>query len=669
MDASLKLPLAGGRRVFASPLASTLLRLLAVAAAVGGYVGLALAGQPWLGVVVCALAAAALWYAVAPRDTPVLSFPWLISAGIGPRAFALACLLAAVAFFAGYFGLPQQVTAALWVGAMLAALAAGKQSQGVGQAAGGSAWFSRVDLAAVVAIGLLAFALRAWRLDLYPNGFHGDEGVFGLESWAALRGKGPPFFGVGEWNHPAGYFHLYAFWQALLGYGQLSLRLGDAVNGTVLVGLTYYLGREMFNRRVGAVAAWLVCCSISYIIFSRQALGLAALQTLWAGSFLALWHGLKHGSGRSLVLAGALGGLGFYTTFAALSWVPTVAVFAVMVLLLTREIRVYLRPALLFGLGYLTAFAPLAEAYTDVWAHSESRLLASDPRQMIELAGTTDLLPVYWANLQVNLRGLFVAAQHASFFLPELPMLQPLEGALFVLGAIYALLRLRDLRFLLLLCWLVVMFICNAEINGISPQAHRLWFGMGPMLLLAAVVIDDALFTAEPLPGHERLSAGARCLLPAAAVVLLTINAYGGVRSFFTFGEKMMTWETATAQSLYARQMGTHTAVGVLGDPVIYFEHPSTRFLAPDAVGRNVTAFPEDLDKLRALGKPIAFIVYPYRTKDLPRLREAFPGGQSREIVLPKPEPHVVFTIYCTEGTPPPLELPPPDPVVEALFR
>lgn len=30
---------------------------------------------------------------------------------------------------------------------------------------------------------------------------------------------------------------------------------------------------------------------------------------------------------------------------------------------------------------------------------------------------------------------------------------------------------------------------------------------------------------------------------------------------------------------------------------------------------------------------------------------------------------HVVFSVFGTEGTPPPLELPPPDPVVEALFR
>lgn len=661
-------PSAGAGALLPGGLEAHAMRLLALVGALVAASKFALAGNAWLGLLVYALSAAVFWYSVAPWDPPTVAFPAAPRVRLRRLDFALASLVGGIAFLSATRGAPQQLLAGLWVGAMLLALAAGSRQVESGRSAVTAARFPRRELALVLAIGLLALALRSWRLDLYPNGFHGDEGIFGREAWAILQGKGAPLFGVGEWNHPGGYFHLYAVWLAILGYGEVPLRASDACNGAVLVVLVYFLGRALFGKRVALLAAVLVCCNVGFLVFSRQALGLSVLPVLWTGAFLALWAGLQRGSGKLLVLAGILGGLGMYTTFAALSWLATVAIFAAAVALLTRQIRAYVRPALLFGLGFAAAFAPLAPAYPLVWAHSSSRLLSSDPRQMLAIAGTTDLIPVYWANLIRNLQGLFVANRE-GFFLPGLPLLGPGEGALFVLGGLYALVRLRDLRFLLLLCWLVVMFICNAEINSISPQAHRLWFGTAPMLLLAAVAIDRTLLLGQPELGDRARRLARRYGGVALATVLVGVICVGGLRAFFTHGEKLIMWETASSQARYIAQLGPKVSIGLLGAPNIYFDHPSRQYLAPQAIGMNITRWPDDLDALRALGRPAVFIVYPHRNADLERLRAAFPEGQERAIVLPVPEPHTVFTAFATEGLPPPLQPLPPDPLGQALFR
>ncbi|MEN6478312.1 MAG: glycosyltransferase family 39 protein [Anaerolineales bacterium] len=182
---------------------------------------------------------------------------------------------------------------------------------------------------ALAAILVVALGARLYRLDTLPPGLYRDEAVNGLDALRILDGEHPLYFTANNGREPL-YMYLLAASVGLLGRTPGALRLVSALLGTATVLASYWLGRELYGRRLGLILATVLATAVWPLNLSRIALRAGSLP-LFSSLFLAaLWHGLRQHRLRWLVLAGVCWGLSFYTYLAArftLVAVPLLAVY------------------------------------------------------------------------------------------------------------------------------------------------------------------------------------------------------------------------------------------------------------------------------------------------------------------------------------------------------
>jgi len=77
--------------------------------------------------------------------------------------------------------------------------------------------------------------------------------------------------GGGYEPNPPLYFILLHFWARLLGYSEFSIRLLSACLGSLSIVAIYALGKLLFTRRAGLVAALILAVSVFHIQFSQEA--------------------------------------------------------------------------------------------------------------------------------------------------------------------------------------------------------------------------------------------------------------------------------------------------------------------------------------------------------------------------------------------------------------
>jgi dolichyl-phosphate-mannose-protein mannosyltransferase len=200
-------------------------------------------------------------------------------------------------------------------------------------------------------LALISLALYLWRLN-QPGGYVLDE-VF--HAFTALRLVGgdknafipsalPPAGSGGllyEWTHPALAKILTEAGIVLLGQTPYGWRLASAVFGAVGVSLCFLLGRVLFNRRLGLVAAALLLVDGLWFVMSRTAMNdiFVATFLLLVYLFFYLYLRLPEATGnRFLWLTGVAAGLAFASKWSAAYPVAAIGVWAI-----AREIWLYRR--------------------------------------------------------------------------------------------------------------------------------------------------------------------------------------------------------------------------------------------------------------------------------------------------------------------------------------
>ncbi len=126
--------------------------------------------------------------------------------------------------------------------------------------------------ASVVAILVVAAALRFVWLDRYPPGWHHDEALMGVMAGEVYRGDERPIFFRQYLGQEPLYIYLSAGMMALLGGNQdiLPLRLTSATVSVLTVVLTFLLGRRLFGTRVGMLSMALIGVSFWQVMSGRN---------------------------------------------------------------------------------------------------------------------------------------------------------------------------------------------------------------------------------------------------------------------------------------------------------------------------------------------------------------------------------------------------------------
>jgi dolichyl-phosphate-mannose-protein mannosyltransferase len=204
----------------------------------------------------------------------------------------------------------------------------------------GSDWQRDALMAGVLAI--VALALYVWRLN-QPSGYVLDEVFHAFTALRLVDGDKNAFIpsalppaGSGgllyEWTHPALAKLLTEAGIAFLGPTPYGWRIASAIFGAAGVALCFALGRVLFNRRVGLVAAVLLLVDGLWFVMSRTAMNDIFVATFLLLVYLVfyLYLRLPEPAGEKFLwLTGAAAGLAFASKWSAAYAVVALGVWAV----------------------------------------------------------------------------------------------------------------------------------------------------------------------------------------------------------------------------------------------------------------------------------------------------------------------------------------------------
>lgn len=132
-----------------------------------------------------------------------------------------------------------------------------------------------------------------------------------------LAGELPVFFP----SHPGReglFYYLAAPLAAVVGLSHTTIKAASALIGVLTVPLVYLLGKELGDREVGLVAAFMVAISHWHVILTRVGYRAAVLPPVLVLLWLSLARATRTGTRAAYALAGLFLGLVFYTYNAAM---------------------------------------------------------------------------------------------------------------------------------------------------------------------------------------------------------------------------------------------------------------------------------------------------------------------------------------------------------------
>jgi 4-amino-4-deoxy-L-arabinose transferase-like glycosyltransferase len=319
-----------------------------------------------------------------------------------------------------------------------------------------------------------------------------DEARHGLLALRILQdSQYRPVYVPGVADIPALLFYLDAVPISLFGAHPWTVRLVPALAGALTPLALYWLVQPLFGRRVAMLAAVLMAVSVWHMGLSR--LGFAAtlgppLTILGLG---LIWRALQPGAWlrqhAQAGLAGGCCGLAVYAYHPS-RLAPLVVALAVAATL-GRDWRAWRQAAArlaIAAVSLLLVLGPLIDyGLRDPVGYSR-RLDQTSVFNQDAIAGHAPLRRIEQnARLILgmwNERGDPNARHNVS----GAPMLDPLTGAAFVVGAGILLLRMRERRTRVVLLWLAVMLI-PALMSNQQPHAVRTVEAIAPSMILAGI--------------------------------------------------------------------------------------------------------------------------------------------------------------------------------------
>ena len=344
-------------------------------------------------------------------------------------------------------------------------------------------------------LGIAAF-LRFYRLGDIPDFFHGDIASWGLEARAFLEGRNTALFTTGWSDWPMLTFWTAAQTMRVFGDTMVGLSASAALAGVLSILGTYLLAQELFDRRVGLLAAALLTISYTHIHFSRIAGSISPLA-FSTFTFFFLVRGLRRGGSVSFVLAGICLGLGLQDYGPARMMLVVLAAVLPWLYLWQRDVwRRSVGGLGWMALGFFVAFGPMLA------------FALKSPEQMMGRGNVVTLLnpsvaehlkdkyqvstmqAVVAENLKRSLLMFSAYGDSSTHFSLQRPMVDPFTAALLVMGFGIALRRLKEARSMLLLAWLLGTMVLGSVILNDPPFWPHLTVLLPAVAILAAMALD-----------------------------------------------------------------------------------------------------------------------------------------------------------------------------------
>ncbi len=369
----------------------------------------------------------------------------------------------------------------------------------------------------VIALLLIAAALRYYRLQDLPLGLDQDEIINAIAIRGIVAGERPVFITAG-WGREPLYAYAAAAVFSLAGDMVLGMRLTTVMFSMIFLAVAYVTAQRLFNRAIALMTlAWLAG-GFWPLMTSRAGERNILLALFTALTVYAFQRALSGGRG-SWVWAGVALGVTLWTYQSSRAMPLVFVAFGVYLAVMQRStlrtnwkgMVVFLLVGLLIASPLLAYLATHPGAETgDFKTQSLSALQHGDVRPMISaVLGTLELFTVrgevYWLHN-----------------IPGRPILDWLSGILFYLGLIATIWRWKRAEYALVLLWLAIGLV-PAMVTD-PPSHHRMANVMAAAYMLPALGADWI---------GRALHAQRRAVYALAIAALLTFTGLMTIHDWF----------------------------------------------------------------------------------------------------------------------------------------
>jgi len=492
---------------------------------------------------------------------------------------------------------------------------------------------ARGDAALLVVFLTAAALLRFHALAALPPAHYRDVALTALDALRAAAGHPCLHYTYDEGL----YANLMGLLFVVIGPSDWSVRAPGALFGLLTCWAVYRLGLALGLRRAGLYGAGLLAVSFWHVLLSRSGFRAVLLPLLLAGSFALLARGLEERDGRRMAWAGALLGLGLHV-YPSVYFAPFILP-AYLAAAIGRSREAWRRAFRGLAIFAATAFLVALPMLLDDLHHPEHVTL---PHRIISVFSPKldpATVPAYLRRSVVATALMLHVSGDANWRhnLPGAPMLDPLTGALFLLGCV-AVLRVPRARgaATLLFAWLLAMLLPNLlSVEGV-PHGLRSC-GILPAVALLAGVGLGTLCEALARRVGERSARG----LSLAAILVLGL--WTGHRYFTVWGRDPQLFAAhdgayrAASRRLLAAPPGVQLLLIANGGGYKAYGQPAEvmaylfemRDRAPVLVG------PRDGDRLVLAGRPALVAFVRRDDRILQVIRDLNPGAAVTAVEAP----------------------------------
>ena len=438
----------------------------------------------------------------------------------------------------------------------------------------------REGLLLLLIVGIGAF-MRFYRFHDWPFGTWYDEADNALHVLAMMKDATyRPIF-VPSTNLPAHFLYLLWFAFQLFGPTTQSLRVVTALMGLGTVVAAYLFGREYVGRSAALILAFFLAVSRWNVTFSRIALHGISTPLFELLVLYSLLRALRTHRRVDFAWAGLLTGLGlcFYAPFRLFPLV--IIVFLLHYAL--RQGRAFWQEhgvnLALLGVAGLIAFSPVIQYAAD---HPEAFWSRTDKVSLFRTVPRNEWGPALWKNTQAHLLMFnYKGDPNGRHNLPGEPMLDYATSALAVLGLAFALGRLSNPRYSLLVAWFAIM-LCGGIFSLVfeAPQSLRAIGALPAVYVLACLPL--ALVRRETLQIFPR--AGDK----AFRIMVVPLLIWAGWSNYYTYfhlqARNYSSWLAySTVETVMAEEINRLDPGYDMYFSEVLTNHLTTLFLAPRA--------------------------------------------------------------------------------------
>lgn len=341
--------------------------------------------------------------------------------------------------------------------------------------------FTRKGLIIFIGLILLGAILRLYGLEQYPAGFHGDEGITGLEAKRIIEQGYIGFWSPGALGQATLPFYWTAIFFKIFGESINTARLSFALLTVFWIPFFYLLVRLISSKTTAVIATFLLITGSAPLAFSRRA-DLVAMSLSFFPAIFFFLLSLKTNKRIYFILAGIFIGLSHHMY--ASYWIAPIifGVFTIYQMLTLKKefFRKYAKNFSLLLVSYLLIASPMIifaiNHPNDIFSRSRTISIfspqgAAHARTYLSNNATT--FDIFLYNTKATL-GMFHLTNDPDSWnnFNNNPLFDPLTGAFFILGLIYCLRKFRDKQFLLIYSFFII-FLFGSIITIDAPNFRR----------------------------------------------------------------------------------------------------------------------------------------------------------------------------------------------------